>query len=86
MIMMLLCSPTPDQLWSTRAFSAECAQYAEIVTHWPVNTGRREDVKIVIRAVLPKAREKKVLKIDGAFAPRVLRFDIGCVAEGCGIA
>ena len=28
----------------------------------------------------------KVLKIDGAFAPRVRRFDSHCVAEGCGIA
>ena len=30
--------------------------------------------------------EEKVLKIDGAFAPRVLRFDSGFAAEGCGIA
>ena len=27
---------------------------------------------------------EKVLKIDGAFAPRVLRFDSGFAAEGCG--
>ena len=95
MIMMLLCSPTPGQLWSTRAFSAECAQYAEIVTHWPVNTGGREDVKTVRKHVRRqtsdglcsrKQERKKVLKIDGAFAPRVLRFDSGCAAEGCGIA
>ena len=26
----------------------------------------------------------RVLKIDGAFAPRVLRFDSGLAAEGCG--
>ena len=28
----------------------------------------------------------RVLKIDGAFAPRVLRFDSGFAAEGGGIA
>ena len=54
------------QLWSTRAFSAECAQYAEIVTHWPVNTGPREDVKTVIRAVLPEARGFRRLRRPGS--------------------
>ena len=34
----------------------------------------------------PLSAVKKVLKIDGAFAPRVLKFDSGCAAEGCGIA
>ena len=39
--------------------------------------------------VLPAERaglegREKVLKIDGAFAPRVLRFDSGFAAEGCG--
>ena len=29
---------------------------------------------------------EKVLKIDGAFAPRVLKFDSGCTAEGYGSA
>lgn len=28
----------------------------------------------------------RVLKIDGAFAPRVLKFDSGCAAEGYGSA
>ena len=30
--------------------------------------------------------DKRVLKIDGAFTPRVLRFDTACGCEGCGIA
>ena len=29
---------------------------------------------------------EKVLKMDGAFAPRGLRFDTACGCEGCGIA
>ena len=28
----------------------------------------------------------RVLKIDGAFTPRVLKFDSGCAAEGYGSA
>ena len=28
----------------------------------------------------------RVLKFDGAIAPRVLKFDSGFAAEGCGIA
>ena len=56
-----------------------------------VNTGRREDGKTVRRQTSDglcsrKQERKKVLKMDGAFAPRVLRFDIGFAAEGCGIA
>ena len=35
------------------------------------------------RAVFLKARGK-VLKIDGAFAPKVLKFDTACGCEGCG--
>jgi hypothetical protein len=31
-------------------------------------------------------RERKFLKMDGAFAPKVLRIDSGFAAEGCGIA
>jgi hypothetical protein len=31
-------------------------------------------------------RGERVLKMDGAFAPRVLRFDTACGCEGCGIA
>ena len=33
-----------------------------------------------------RTQGEKVLKIDGAFAPRVLRFDTACGCEGCGIA
>ncbi len=37
--------------------------------------------------VFPNARgREKVLKMDGAFAPRVLRFDGPCGPKGCGIA
>ena len=28
--------------------------------------------------------KEKVLKMDGAFAPRVLKFDTACGCEGCG--
>ena len=35
-------------------------------------------------SVFPKARGQRVLKIDGAFAPRVLKFDTACGCEGCG--
>ena len=32
----------------------------------------------------PEGSEGKVLKFDGAFAPKVLRFDAACGCEGCG--
>ena len=35
---------------------------------------------------IPGRKGEKVLKIDGAFAPRVRRFDTACGCEGCGIA
>jgi hypothetical protein len=30
-------------------------------------------------------RDRKVLKLDGAFAPKVLKMDKPCGLEGCGI-
>ena len=50
------------------------------------SAGRREDRYTADGLGSRKQERKKVLKIDGAFAPRVLRFDIGFAAEGCGIA
>jgi hypothetical protein len=59
----------------------------------PVNASRREDIRLLNgrRAVFPDTRgrgacgattDKRVLKIDGAFALMVLRFDTAYGCEG----
>ena len=45
-----------------------------------MSDGQTSDVR---QTVFPKARGK-VLKIDGAFAPKVLKLDTACGCEGCG--
>jgi hypothetical protein len=66
-----------------------------IMTHRLLNTGRREGAEMSTcrrAAPVPPAERagseerEKVQRIDGAFAPKVFRFDSGFAAEGSSIA
>ena len=50
MTMLLHCCSTQGQLWSTRAFYAECAQYLAPRSQSIVNTSRREGCRLAVRA------------------------------------
>ena len=57
------------QLWSTRAFYAECAQYKPLMMQMLLNAGRREGYSILFLDFIRYEQHSDELATSGGFSP-----------------